>query len=256
MVTFNSPPALRGTETQQLIQMRSFLFQLTDQLNRALNSLDETNFAEGTEAKQIVSGKGKAQEDANNTYNNLKSLIIKTADTVESEIEILEQELTSRYVAQSDFGAYTEAIDTRITETAADITMALEYYASITDELNSVSQNFDAYVVQTEGYIKQGIVGYDGATPIIGIAIGQEVTTTGGTETVDGVEYDVIDTTKNMSILTTKKLSFYVNGVEIAYFSSGVLHVNNIEVEGAISMQGEWEISHPPGWFVLKWTGG
>ena len=38
-----------------------------------------------------------------------------------------------------------------------------------------------------EGYIRQGIVGYDGVTPILGIAIGQDIKTTAtGGETEKG----------------------------------------------------------------------
>lgn len=91
--------------------------------------------------------------------------------------------------------------------------------------------------MESTGYIKQGIIGYNGAVPIIGIAIGQDIRTT-GTATVDGQEYEIINTSSNMTTWTTEKMSFYVNGVEMAYFSNGALHVNKIELGERLTAAG------------------
>ena len=89
--------------------------------------------------------------------------------------------------------------------------------------------------------------------PIIGIAIGQDIKTT-GTQSVDGKTYDVIDTSHNMSVWTSKKLSFYVEGTEIAYFSNGALHVGHVELD-RITAAGKWDVSFSDG-VAFKWIGG
>ena len=75
------------------------------------------------------------------------------------------------------------------------------------------------YITTTNGYIRQGVVGYEGLTPVIGIASGQDIKVTGAKETVGGVEYETIDTTQNMSIWTADKLSFYVSGREAVSYT-------------------------------------
>lgn len=104
----------------------------------------------------------------------------------------------------------------------------------------------------TNGYIRQGVVGYEGLTPVIGIAIGQDIKVTGAKETVGGVEYETIDTTQNMSIWTADKLSFYVSGREVAYFANDALTVTNIHT-GSITM-GSWTVDASGG-YSIRWTG-
>lgn len=195
----------------------------------------------------------------------LKALIIKTANVVQSHVDVLELLLRSDYLAISDFGTFREQIESRLQATAESITATYDYAAQIQaslqqglEDLESSSQAADdalrAYLVETTGYIKQGIIGYNGAVPIIGIAIGQDIRTT-GTATVDGQEYEIINTSSNMTTWTTEKMSFYVNGVETAYFSNGALHVNKIELGERLTAAGKWDISFAAG-VAIKWIGG
>ena len=117
-----------------------------------------------------------------------------------------------------------------------------------------VGVDFAAYKTDVEGYIRQGIVGYDGTTPIIGIAIGQDIRTTQtGVETERGV-FDEIDKSSNMSVWTTEKLSFYIGGQEAAYFSNGKLTVAQIATD-RITGSGKWDVSFTSG-VKYKWIGG
>ena len=191
-----------------------------------------------------------------NRISNLKSLIIKSAHTVRSEVETLEKSLQSTYVAISDFGTFQEDITGKFEATAASLSQTIDYYATLNDKLGSVSNEFDTYVIDVEGYIRQGIIGYDGAIPIIGIAIGRDLTVTGTQETVNGKTYDVIDTSSNMSVWTPDKLAFYVNGAEIAYFSNGALYVNAVIVQERLVIgHNKWLIDHSNG-LTIRWIGG
>lgn len=247
------PPILRGTQTQQIQQLRAYLFQISRELETTLRTLG----VEDQKTRRILSGAADAETKAEmqSGLTNLKSLILKTADLVQVEMDKLETELRSSYVASSDFGTYQEDIIQRITAMDGQIEQAIADTVTISDTLHGVSTEFDAYRIETQGYIRQGIVGYANAVPIIGIAIGQDIAVTGETETVDEVEYQVIDTSSNMSVWTPEKLSFYINGAETAYFSNGALYVGNVIVTGKLYL-GEhgWEISYQNG-FAIKYTG-
>lgn len=268
MSIISTPPLLRGGQSEQLAAIRSYLYQLAEQLNQSMNSLTVENFAPG--AAQALQQAGGGDTDAvrrtvDESAAALKALIIKTANVVQSHVDVLELLLRSDYLAISDFGTFREQIESRLQATAESITATYDYAAQIQaslqqglEDLESSSQAADdalrAYLVETTGYIKQGIIGYNGAVPIIGIAIGQDIRTT-GTETVDGQEYEIINTSSNMTTWTTEKMSFYVNGVETAYFSNGALHVNKIELGERLTAAGKWDISFAAG-VAIKWIGG
>ena len=248
----------------KLLQMQSYLHQLVDQLNFSLQAI-------GNGVNTPVAGQGTntaskeptaAEKQLLDSVNNLKSLIIKSANSVRAEMDVLETELQSTYVATSDFGTFQEDILTRLTSTAATLDQAISYYAELNALVEGNAEAFGQYVIETEGYIRQGIIGYGGAVPTIGIAIGQDLTVlknadgTVATDTLDGRVYEKIDTSSNMSIWTPDKLAFYVNGVEIAYFSNGALYAGNIIVNGKLYLShNKWEISHANG-FAIKWIGG
>ena len=251
-LTLPMPPS--GIEAQTY----SYLFQTAQALNLALSRLDESNFSEDSTARQILAGGQTAaqKKETEQGLGRLRTLIIKTADAVRAEQAALELRLQSTYVALSDFGDYQEEIDTRLTATAASIEQALSYYAELSDSLHGVSEDFAAYRIDVQGYIRQGIIGYDGAVPIIGIAMGRDLQVTGAVETVNGQEYEVIDTSSNMSIWTPDKLSFYINGAEAAYFSNGALYVGTVIIKERMMIgQDKWEITHDDG-LVVRWIGG
>lgn len=164
------------------------------------------------------------------------------------------ESLSSTYVARSDFGTYREDINQRITTNSTKIEQQFAFAAEIQANTNRVEVDFAAYKTNVEGYIRQGIVGYDGTIPIIGIAIGQDIRTTQtGVETEQGV-FDVIDKSSNMSVWTTEKLSFYIGGQEAAYFSNGKLTVSQIATD-RITGSGKWDVSFTSG-VRYKWIGG
>lgn len=256
MTTISPPPILNGSDRQQLVQIRQYLYQISRDLNLALNNLTEDNFVNGIIPAQKGQEKDSSEQqkqEFKQQLSSLKSLIIKTADTVHAEMDVLEASLSSTYVAQSTFGTFSEEINNQLSVTAEGVQQSIDYQAELTDALNGISKNFNDYKIDTSGYIKQGIVGYDGAVPIIGIAIGQDIKIT-GTDTNGDTEYDVIDTSSNMSVWTTNKLSFLVNGVEAAYVSNGAFYVADMYVTSRLFLN-NWQISTNRG-LTIKWIGG
>lgn len=164
------------------------------------------------------------------------------------------EELKGYYVAVSDFGSYLEEISQRIEADPSQLSQYFKFASDIRADMDRVEVDFASYKTDVEGYIRQGIVGYDGTVPIIGIAIGQDIRTSQtGVETEQGV-YDVIDKSSNMSVWTTEKLSFYIGGQEAAYFSNGKLTVAQIAAD-RITGAGKWDVSFTGG-VKFKWIGG
>ena len=64
-----------GTVEQQVLQQYSYLFQMAQQLNLTLEAAESSR----TAAVQAA-GKSRAAQGTEQEYQNLKSLIIKTAD--------------------------------------------------------------------------------------------------------------------------------------------------------------------------------
>ena len=239
MVILQSPPMLQGSQTQQLQDVRRYLFRLVEQLNNSLNSLTEDNLA--PEAVQALGS--AAISAAEQTRADLKTLIIKNANEVTQTIEKITKELESTYVAKSDFGTFEERINNAITASAEGLEM----------EISSTSEILNSFIATSNGYIRQGVVAKDGDVPILGIALGLIFSVTGTTVVVDGKTYETIDTSKNMSVWTTNKLSFYVNGLEVAHFANNALYVNNVETQSITFVN--WRVDDANG-LRFRWVGG
>lgn len=240
----------------QMAQMRSYMYQMVEQLNWALNALDGGTPVQEQQlpGQTATASDDKKEDDTNQRMANLRDLIIKSADVVRQEMEQLATELKGSYVAQSDFGTYLEEISQRIEADPSQLSQYFKFASDIRADVEKVGVDFASYKTDVEGYIRQGIVGYDGTVPIIGIAIGQDIRTSQtGVETEQGV-YDVIDKSSNMSVWTTEKLSFYIGGQETAYFSNGKLTVAQIAAD-RITGAGKWDVSFTSG-VKFKWIGG
>lgn len=251
------PAMPTGTPAQQIRQQYAYLFQLAQTLNLALEQVDGAvqSASSPAQAQQTRQAQAQAEQaEREQQAASLKSLILKTAHTVQEETERLERTLTGKYVAQSDFGAYLEQISQEVAEDPSGIQRYFKFASDIQADLDRVSTDFSAYKTDVEGYIRQGIVAYDGATPILGIAIGQDIKTAAtGVETEQG-KFDVIDKSSNMSVWTAEKLSFYIGGTEAAYFSHGKLTVAQLATDRLVGA-GQWDVSFLSG-IKFKWIGG
>lgn len=250
-----TPPALRGEPEQQLSLMSSYLFRLAEMLNVALNSLSESSYTSATELQTANGSKAKELgADSVASYNELRGLINNTSQYVHSEIEKLSTELEQQYVAISnDWGTFQENISSSIEATAEGIVQSYGYDAEI-QTLQEKAAGFSAYKISTEGYIRQGFIDYDeNNIPIVGIAIGQGLTSS--TVTINGVEYQQIDDTASCAFYTATKVSFRINGQEVAYVSNSKLHIGDVEITGSVVLGGKWMISTASG-LSIKWIGG
>ena len=132
----NISPEAKATE--QLVQMRSYLYQLVQDLNLSLRQLE----APETEQATVQSAAQAAREQ---TAAGLKSLIVKTAETVSRQMEQMKTELRGEYVAVSDFGTYLERTSQEIEEDPTKITRYFKFAEDIQADVDKVDADFSAY---------------------------------------------------------------------------------------------------------------
>lgn len=222
-INITLPKITATTPTEQIRQMHSYLFQVTEQLNWALSTF-EKGIREGNESAQISSSVTLTEKESQATFNSIKSLIIKSADIVEAYYDEINKRLEGKYVAQSDFGTYRE-------DTAADIsansTAISQNYTNVQTILDGIEQVIDK--IDVTAHIKSGLLYYDDAgVPIYGLEIGQR------NEDENGVE-----TFNKFARFTSNKLAFYdSNDIEVAYISDKKLYITHVEVTGSFKMGG------------------
>lgn len=233
-------PSIAGKTTQeQLESMRRYLCGMAEQLNLA----DWSARAALTEIAQAIDADGLSEEEKKTTlsdYVALKSLIIKTADFAAANSEVWSAKLAGNYVAASDFGTYLEKTQLTIEGNSVGIKQLYDYTAGVNN----------AFSVNAQQYIKTGLLYYNDVTPVYGVGVGNiETTVTDGGGRI-------VDRTKNeLLTVTPKRISFWQEGMEVAYlsekklhFPSGTLEAYNAKLTGTItaaagSAFGPWTIS-------------
>lgn len=225
-----------------------YLFGMAQQLNIALHALDGSNLSPEI-TRAISSGVKAAGEaaEAPKQYQTLRTMIIKTADTIRSEMDRLSVSLEGTYVAQSEFGSYVQELSSYIEANPEALTQYYKFASDLQADLDAVDVAFETYKTSTEGYIRTGIVYYEGDIPVYGVAVGQNLTST----TVDGEE--VIDRRDFRATFTAKKLSFWQDETEVAYVSNNKLYIMEVEILNAMRL-GNWDISTSNG-LAMKWVG-
>lgn len=245
-------PHITGvTEKEQLMQIKSYLYQLTGQLNFALKAVNngDGNSQQITLAREeSVTDKATEQENELKTFIELKNLIIKSADVVEKFQEVIREELEGKYVAESDFGKYQEDTAALLEETSENST---EYYESVKQLITN------KYELRKDGcYIKTGWL--DDDNTIAGFEVGQY------TEQVeldeDGKE--VVKYKDEASArFTTNEIAFFdknsVDGqrVKLAWFSKSVMYIANAQIEDTLTLGGYVIEDTETNGIVFKWKG-
>lgn len=224
--------------------MHSFLYQTIEQLNWALNTIESGG--NGTVSMQTKATTGSAggedKKDSGVNFNELKSLIIKSADIVNAYYEKIEAKLSGKYVAQSDFGTYEQDTEYLIRGNSYNIEQLFSNIQKITTDLEGLEHS----LIDVNAYIKSGeLYTDDKGIPIYGLEIGQK------TE-VDGEEVF-----NQFARFTAEKLSFFdYNGREVAYISDNKLYIANIEITGSFSQGGFVDTIQPDLSVITRWVGG
>jgi hypothetical protein len=243
MTNIRLPNITAATEREQLLQVKSYLHQLVQELNWALSTIESGNGTANTGANKLATGNTVTQEELKTSYNELRSLILKSAGTVSAYSEAAEERYNSLYVAQSDFGTYTEEASQQIQENSTAIESFYEDMQVILTDIENLVLEHSR--IDVSANIKSGVLDYDDSgIPVYGLEIGQRTK-------LDGEE--VFD---KFARFTSDSLTFYdQNDNEVAYISDRKLYITHVEVKGTFSMGGFIDTKLSDGSIVTKWVG-
>ena len=198
MIDLRYPNINGKTEAEQMVQVRSYLHQLVDQLNWALSTVESAQSG-NTSAAVAYESKPSTPQEAEATFNSIKALIIKSADIVKAYEETILTNFNGTYFAESDFGTYIENTNRAILENSEGVTEAFTRVESIDSRVEGVESENRI----TNAYIRRGLLN----NGEYGIEIGET--------SKDGVF-------RQYARFTSEKLSFYdINENPVAYIGAG-----------------------------------
>ena len=238
------PKITAETQAEQMSQMKSYLYQMVGELNWALKNISSG----ASEDYLVVNGKpmggGKAPTKESNDpvsrFNEIKALIIKSADIANAYYEKISTRLEGLYVAQSDFGAYQEATSQDIEANSTSIQQIFTNQQEISGTVDALQDS----ALRTEAYIRTGLLYYsEDGSPVYGMEIGQ-------TDSDNGVT-----SFSKFARFSSGMLSFYdSNDIEVAYISDYKLYITNAQITGTL-IAGEFEMDTSDG-LAYNWIGG
>ena len=237
-------PNINATTTEgQMSQMQSYIHQLVQQLNWAFSAVTE---AQSGNTSNIVIEKQSEEispKEAENTFNSIKALIIKSADIVKAYEQTMKTSYNGEYVAVSDFGTYME-------DTTRDIEDNSKYTKEVYTRVETITNEsgdgrldaVESDVETTNAYIKRGLLGYHERLEkdVYGIAVGQ---------TNDDGAYK-----KYAWFISEGLWLFDENGNEVAYVTQNKLHITNAEFLGTVQF-GKYKVDTTDG-LAFTWVGG
>ena len=213
-----------ANEQGQLSQMRSYLYQLVEQLNWALNTVQDGAVQTVVQpmTAPTASGTAASEQEAQDTFNSIKSLIIKSADIVNAYYETMRLRMDGEYVAESDFGVYRRT-------TAAELSATIDSVNQLYTDLQSVEETAEgAYdsVRAVTANIKTGLLyTNESGVPVYGLEVGQRNVENG------------VESFRKYARFTANRLSFYdQNDTEVAYISDYKLFITQAQITGSITL--------------------
>ena len=228
------PNITASTERGQLEQIRAYLYQFAEQLSYAVNVI-ELNTSNAVVQAQTASASvaDPTPEQRIKQFNNLKNLIISSADIVNAYSEKISYELSGEFVAQSEFGTYKEVTTKQVEENSKNLT---QYYEKLED-IDGVQKN-------TSAYIRTGYLNIDGEE-IAGVEIGM----------VEEGEAANKENSGLVRFLPTKTVFYSAQGKQMAVLSNNELIIDGIVCKGNFYVKNFVQTVDPVHGFSIKPTG-
>lgn len=233
-------PNITGvTEAEQLQQIRSYLYQLAPQLSWALSTLESKGSSGAASSASSSSPTASKDKDRLDNFNELKSLIIKSADIVNAYYDEINKRLEGRYIAESDFGKYFSESSTEITANYEKLQLDFSSLQSIVSD-----DGENTLLRSATAYIKLGTVDTDNnGYPVNGIEIGQR------NEDEEKITFN------QFARFTPRALSFYnSSGTPLAEFGDDGMVVPRAKVKGNLTLN-KYVLDTSNG-IAFKWAGG
>lgn len=277
------PPMLTGKTQTDMENMRDYLFQMAQSIEEivpaesAAQAVKVTRDAKGRPVTTPVSGGDADLAAIRKNAQELKSLIVKSAENLQKKIndgdtelagmiadgdnavidlmDEKEEQYNGKYLAKSEFGTFEQTLDSRIQTTAAGV---VESYG-FEETIDGVQEDIDLlqhYYTNIEGEIRRGIV-VDPETGnyVTGIAISQNLRFEGECgpsdqhNPGDGYTYYYMESGQTFGLYTSTGWQFWIDGYKKGWFNSvdGMLHVANIMVEVSMQVGPDWQMRAIPG---------
>ena len=240
---YELPPILSGSTAAQLRALRDYLVRLAGELENAKNA-EYPNTGNSTNPSTLV----EYPKNGNPTNtDNLRSLVVKTADTVRREVEKLETELHESYLALSDFGLYTEQLHRSIESTARETVESFELVSRL-ESVESESRRMNSRIVR--GIVTDPETG----ARVTGIAISESLSLSGAAETVNGETCWELSPGQSFGLYTASGWQFWINGSRRGWFDSvdGMLHTDTLRIANVLQLGDGWQLSHNKGLGIRK----
>lgn len=203
-------PNITATSAEgQIAQMQSYVHQLVQQLNWAFNTIEDGKSGNTSNIVMNNSSEDTSPKEAEDTFNSIKALIIKSADIVKAYEETIYSDFKGEYFADSDFGTYIEETSRNVVENSKYVQDTFTMVQTISGKVDGIEDD----VRTTNAYIRKGFLGNDKETgeAAYGIAVG---------ETDNNGVY------RQYAWFTADKLTFFdETGYPVAYIGNGTLRV-------------------------------
>ena len=222
------------SEREQLGQVKSYLYQLADQLNLALREVEKA----GVTGAAV--NRAPAQEGQRVNLQSLKSLIVNSGTVMEACSQEVAKRLEGQYVAQSEFGMYSRQTSQQLTANSQGIKSVLSELQQIVSQMEGMEHS----VIGVTAHLKAGLLEYDAeGMPVYGVEIGQRS------------QRDGVEVFSKYARFTPDRLGFYdQNGVEVAYISDRKLFITHVQITGTF-LKGRFEEKiRSDGSIVTRWV--
>lgn len=236
MIDLRYPNIQGKTEAEQLVQVKSYLHQLVEQLNWALSTVES---AQGGNTSAVVykQREPSTAQEAEDTFNSIKALIIKSADIVKAYETTIMTNFNGTYFADSDFGTFVKETNRNVLENSERVTETYSKVETITKaDGTGALDKLQADVRETNAYIHRGLL--DNGK--YGIEVG---------ETNDDGAF------LKYARFTADRLSFFdAYGYEVAYIGAGCLYVEGKTVFRGELQLGKYKVDTSDG-LAFTWIG-
>ena len=248
MADFRHPNINAPTTEGQLNQLKTYLYQLTNQLNYAVKSVKSKENEErykvtiqgASNGSGTNTGEPSAEEKAQSTFNDVKNLIIKSADIVNAYYDVISKKLEGSYSALAidgnEYHEFKEEAEHWIDETPKytenyfkAVQTISKYLGKDVDEKGQpiIPDGEKLSEIRTDRfYIKTGwIYTDDDGHEVGGIELGQI--------SDDGTETDAA-----FAHFTTEELVFFDGSKnKLAKFSKGFLEITEARIGGNVILK-------------------
>ena len=213
------PEIKDGNTPDAIKEIKSYIIRLDRQLSLLLDNVGTDNLAPELYERIYTA----PQKD----IGALKNEIIETATQIKAISDEINLRLESDYVAKSEIGEYTEQAFQHITVDGKGVTQYFEEIDVISEKADAAQQGvsgalesytaLESTVSKMNAYIRTGKLDEG----VYGIEIGNF-------SSGERAPYKVR--------LSENKLSFYVDGEEVAYFSDNRMHISRASIPYMLSI--------------------